>query len=214
MSATSSNDNRNVGAVHTLGELLYADPDQDRVSERDWVALVASIAAGDQAALRAVYERMHRLVFTLTMRITGNRQAAEEVMLDVFHDVWRRASSYDPQGGTVIGWVMNQARSRALDRVRYENRRKRVPPVASQLSDMSVADSETAAEVQDANRLLNAAFAVLTSEERQAIETAFFSELTYAETAVRLSQPLGTIKTRIRSGLEKLRRALQAGVET
>ena len=75
-----------------------------------------------------LYERAHRVVFTFVMRITANRETAEEVTLDVFHDVWRRASRYQEADGTVLGWIMNQARSRAIDRLRFEQRKKRVRP--------------------------------------------------------------------------------------
>src|SRR5688572_17918886 len=101
----------------TLGDVLYADKTIPRESEEIWAALVHSIAAGDQAALHALYERTHRVVFTLIMRIAGNHATAEELTLDVFHDVWRRAPAYDPANGTVLGWIMNQARSRAIDRL-------------------------------------------------------------------------------------------------
>src|SRR6476620_9678416 len=79
----------------TLGEVLYAKPSRPPVPETEWVALVRAIAAGDQDALHALYERAHRAVFTLSMRITASRETAEEVTVDVFHDVWRRASAYD-----------------------------------------------------------------------------------------------------------------------
>src|SRR5688572_32805084 len=93
--------------------------------------MVHAIAAGDAAALDRLYERSHRIVFSLIMRITRSREASEELTLDVFHDVWRRASAYDPQGGTVLGWIMNQARSRAIDRIRFDQRRKRAAPNAA-----------------------------------------------------------------------------------
>ena len=162
------------------------------------------MAAGDQAALRALYERAHRVVFTLTMRITGNRQTAEELTLDVFHDAWRRASTYDPQNGPVLGWLMNQARSRAIDRLRYEQRSKRTARAGETAPEPG---ADRATQTSDERRMLMTGLATLTADERQAIHTAFFAELTYAETATRLGQPLGTVKTRIRSGLEKLRRA-------
>src|SRR5690606_34299674 len=108
----------------TLGDLLYRDASRLPFAEEEWVAQVAAIAAGDQLALHALYQRTHRIVFTLTMRITGNRQTAEELTLDVFHDVWRRAAAFDSRGGTVVGWIMNQARSRAIDRLRFEGRKK------------------------------------------------------------------------------------------
>ena len=103
----------------TLGDILFADR-KPSTPESEWVTLVRSIAARDPRALQALYQRTHRIVFTLIMRITRNRQTAEELTLDVFHDVWRRASTYDAAQGSVVGWVMNQARSRAIDRVRFE----------------------------------------------------------------------------------------------
>ena len=198
--------------TRTLGDLLYANKTTRRVSEQEWVGLVQAIAVGDEQALHALYEQTHRIVFTLTMRITGNRETAEELTLDVFHDVWRRASAYDPASGSVIGWMMNQARSRAIDRLRFEQRKKRVPDHAD--TSVTIAPSSSPHDVLDARdqgRVLRDALQVLTNDERQAIETAFFSELTYREVAAKFNQPLGTVKTRIRSGLEKLRQAL-AGV--
>jgi RNA polymerase sigma-70 factor, ECF subfamily len=199
------------GTTGTLGDLLYADKAKTPVPEKEWVGLVQSIGAGDQLALRALYERTHRLVFTLILRITNNRETAEELTLDVFHDVWRRATHFDAAGGSVIGWIMNQARSRAIDRVRFEQRKKRVNPHADgPLAAAAASGSDEAFELSEQRRLLVNALAVLTPDERRTIETAFFSELTYAEAAVQLNQPLGTVKTRIRSGLEKLRQALRA----
>jgi RNA polymerase sigma-70 factor (ECF subfamily) len=126
--ASGSHQNQPNCASGTLGDLLYADKAKTPVSEKEWGALVQSIATGDQHALHALFERTHRIVFTLIVRITNNRETAEELTLDVFHDVWRRAPTYDPAGGSVVGWIMNQARSRAIDRVRFELRKKRVNP--------------------------------------------------------------------------------------
>src|ERR1044072_3966079 len=108
----------------TLGDVLYAKA-KAPVPEQEWATLVQAIAAGDQLALHALYERAHRIVFTLIMRITANRETAEELTIDVFHDIWRRALRYDAANGTVLGWIMNQARSRAIDRLRFESRQKR-----------------------------------------------------------------------------------------
>jgi RNA polymerase sigma-70 factor, ECF subfamily len=213
MVSGSNHDHRDTGPAGTLGDLLYADQAQPRVSESEWRELVEAIAAGDQLALRALYDRSHRLVFTLTMRILGNRASAEEVTLDVFHDVWRRASTYDGTGGSVLGWIMNQARSRAIDRLRFEARKKRTH---TGVEDPQVATitAEDAAEDAEQIPALRRALEGLTPDERQAIETAYFSEFTYVEVAHRLNQPLGTIKTRIRSALGKLRRALSTGANT
>lgn len=193
----------------TLGDLLYADKAKPPVSESHWVGLVQSIATGDQLALHALYDQTNRIVFTLILRITSNRETAEELTLDVFHDVWRRAPAYDPAVGSVVGWIMNQARSRAIDRLRFENRKKRIDPDGEGLPPTTpTKDPQEACQFEEASRLLQSALASLTPEERQAIETAFFSELTYQEVAEKLNQPLGTIKTRIRSGLGKLRQTL------
>jgi hypothetical protein len=86
-----------------LGELVYSDKGKARVSETDWLAIVECIAAGDQLALPTLYERTHRIVFTLAMRIIGNRESAEELTLDVFHEVWRRASTYE-----CCGWLCHR----------------------------------------------------------------------------------------------------------
>jgi RNA polymerase sigma-70 factor (ECF subfamily) len=190
----------------TLGDVLYARS-KAPVPEQNWAALVQSIAAGDQLALHALYERAHRMVFTLIMRITANRETAEELTIDVFHDVWRRASRYDAENGTVLGWIMNQARSRAIDRLRFESRKKRIH--GRDVAEVA-ADPREVLELFEQSESLRAALAALTPDERQAIETTFFAGLTHAEAAARLNQPLGTIKTRIRSGLHKLRHTLTA----
>ena len=141
------------------------------------------------------------------MRITADRETAEELTIDVFHDVWRRASRYDAANGTVLGWIMNQARSRAIDRLRFETRQKRSHGGTAEPPAEMATDTRDVAEQREA---LRAALAALTSDERQAIETTFFAGLTYAEAAAQLNQPLGTIKTRIRSALHKLRHMLAA----
>jgi len=149
------------------------------------------------------------------MRMTHSRETAEELTLDVFHDVWRRASAYNPEDGSVVGWIMNQARSRAIDRVRFEQRKKRVNPTGeSPVPQAAPHDPLDVVDVKEQGRLMREALKVLTPEERQAIEAAFFSELTYQEVADRLQQPLGTVKTRIRSALGKLRQALGASKDS
>ncbi|MPZ44093.1 MAG: sigma-70 family RNA polymerase sigma factor [Betaproteobacteria bacterium] len=196
-------------SVLTLGDLLYGDKPDNTLSEIDLVALVQCMAAGDLRALQALYERTHRIVFTLIVRITNNRETAEELTVDLFHDLWRRAASYDAANGSVMGWIMNQARSRAIDRLRFEQRKKRVNQHPDEpVWAAAASNPHDSLEMQQQSRLLRNAMAELSPHERQAIETAFFSELTYAETAARLNEPLGTVKTRIRSGLQKLRMAL------
>lgn len=171
----------------TLGDVLYAKAGP-LVPEQDWVALVQSISTGDQLALHALYERAHRIVFTLLVRLAGNRETAEELTLDLFHDIWHRASSYDAANSTVIAWIMNQARLRAIERLGLECHK----------------------ECSNGGRDLRFALAGLTPKERLAIEITFFGGLTYAEAAESLDQSPASIKTHIRSGLHKLRDALSA----
>ena len=166
---------RNNNLPATLGDVLYAKS-KAPVPEQEWAALVQSIAAGDQLALHALYDRAHRIVFTLIMRITANRETAEELTIDVFHDVWRRASRYDAANGTVLGWIMNQARSRAIDRLRFESRKKRShadgdmqPPAEA------AADPRDVLELREQGDALRAALTTLTPDERQAIEATFFA---------------------------------------
>jgi RNA polymerase sigma-70 factor (ECF subfamily) len=193
----------------TLGDILYADPSKIRVSEDEWLQLVRAVSRGDQQALHSLYERTYRIVFTLIVRITANRETAEEVTLDVYFEVWRKAATYDPANGSVVGWIMNQARSRAIDRLRFDQRKKRVNTYPhSSRSTTDIVDPQQVCLFKEQSRLLQNALEVLTPDERRSIETAFFSELTYEETARKLNQPLGTVKTRIRSGLGKLRETL------
>jgi len=176
----------------TLGDLLYTDTSKTPISERDWVDLVQAIGAGDQLALRALFDRMHRVVFTLMMRLTDDREAAEALTLDVFHDVWRRASTFDAAGGSVVTWIMNQTRSRAIDHLQSEHGRRASPGA-------------------DLSSPLRNALVTLTPMERQVIETAFFSGIGFADVAARLHQPLDVVETNVHSGLHKLRRALAPG---
>lgn len=104
----------------TLGDVLYAGQHEDFLEERDWLVLVNYIAAGDHRALRQLYERTHRLVFSLLVRMTHSRETAEYLTVQVFYDVWKKAPAYDPAAGSVIGWVMNQARAKAIDHLRID----------------------------------------------------------------------------------------------
>src|SRR3954469_5990754 len=113
MSATRPLQNAEAASALTLGSLLYGDGNKARVSEEAWVALVTAVAAQDMRALHTLYGLLHGFVFTIALRITTSRSSAEEVTVDVFHALWNRAPRYSPADGTVVGWVMNLARSRS-----------------------------------------------------------------------------------------------------
>jgi len=142
------------------------------------------------------------------MRITHDRAAAEELTLDVYYGLWQRASKYDPASGSVVGWVMNEARSRALDRLRFEQRKKRIDRYPEDPLSAPAASESSQRLVVEQSRVLQGALAALSQDERDAIEAAFLSESTYAEVAAKLNQPPDAVGKRIGSGLAKLRRAL------
>ncbi len=196
----------------TLGDLLYATTARPRPTEMDWVALVRAIGTGDQCAFLELYQRTNRIAFTLIMRIVGDKCSAEEVTLDLFHDIWRRASEYEVSAGSVLGWILNHARSLAVDRIREEHRKKHTSPSSDDAMTDRVGGRGEAIELERTSRLLRRAVAGLQPGERIAIERAFFSDLTYVELASQLAEPVGTVRTRIRIGLQKLRFALWDGV--
>jgi RNA polymerase sigma-70 factor (ECF subfamily) len=193
----------------TLRDVLYAGQPEAAASEDEWASLVAETAGGNQQAFAEIYSRTHRLVFTLITRIVHSRETAEEVALDVYLGVWQRAGTYDRGTGSVLAWIMNLARSRAIDRLRHDTRVKRTNPLPHRgASDNEIIDLTGRRHMEDVRRELERALCALTPDERDAIEGAYFRDATYEDVAERLRQPLGTIKTRIRSALAKLRAAL------
>jgi DNA-directed RNA polymerase specialized sigma24 family protein len=111
----------------TLGDLLYRDRSKRRIPESAWVAQVRAIANQDAKALRTLFDIAHPMVLSLAQRITQNRETAEEVTLEVFYEIWLRAPDFDPSGGPVISWIMNMARSRALERGHRDPGKKSQP---------------------------------------------------------------------------------------
>jgi len=176
VNAASSNQN-----TLTLGELLYADPSVAGTSERDWIALVRAIAAGDESALRVLYEKTYPVVFTYLIRLTGHRELTDELIINVYQDIWCEAPLFNVTDGPVLGWIMRQARTAAL------------------------AGGSSSRTPEDPR--LQRALATLTVDEREAIEAMFLKGLSYSEMAAQWDEPLGTIESRIRSGLAKLHQA-------
>jgi RNA polymerase sigma-70 factor, ECF subfamily len=153
--------------------VLYTDKSKDYIGEDEWVRLVRSVAAEDELALYDLYQRTHRLVFTLCVRVTRDRETAEDLTIDVLHQVWRRAALYNPADGTVLGWIMNLARSRALERVSFEPRQKSVDPnPGTAPTETPSPDLEEALQVREPAARVREALAALTPDERQAIETS------------------------------------------
>jgi RNA polymerase sigma-70 factor, ECF subfamily len=190
----------------TLGDVLYAGS-RAAEPEQSWAALVESIARGDEFALHALYERAHRIVFTLCIRIVGRREIAEELTIDVFYDLWRTAARFDNAKDTVLSWIMNHTRSRAMDRLQFEVRKKQTYGADTRGYE-GWFDPDGCAEMSERPNQLHRALAILSPEERRAIETIFFAGLTRSEAAARLQQSLDNVTAQIRSGLHKLRQTL------
>jgi RNA polymerase sigma-70 factor (ECF subfamily) len=173
--------------------------------------LIALIQRRHEPALGALYDRYIRLVYAIALRITGDRETAEEVVQDVFQNVWQAAGSFQAGVGSLSAWLMGITRHRAIDATRSKRERARAREQAIDILPPPSGESSLDREV--AERMLRAtvrlALAELPASQRQAIELAYYGGLTRAEIAERLNEPLGTIKTRLRLGLVKLRDLLQ-----
>lgn len=177
----------------------------------DDLALVAAMARREERAASMLYDRHSAVMFGLALRMVGETADAEDVVLDAFSQAWRDAARYDASRGTVAGWLTTIVRTRALDLIRARGRRARMMDTAGAQSDEPVAMGTGFAEpdrrVDEAERAtaVSTALDVLPAAQRRAIELAFFEGLTHNEVADRLREPLGTVKTRIRLGMQKLR---------
>jgi RNA polymerase sigma-70 factor, ECF subfamily len=178
-------------------------------------ALIARAADGDQQAIAALYDRYGATLYAVAYRVLGERADAEDVLIEVFAQAWREASRFEASRGSVAGWLTMIARSRALDLVRARARRERITAKATRQSTDAPAmgnrpvNPSDSYEMTERRRQVTAALEALSPPQRQAIELAFFEGLSQSEIAERLAEPLGTIKTRVRLGMQKLRESLR-----
>jgi len=171
------------------------------------ISLLQRVAARDASAMSELYDRHSRLLFGLIVRILRDRSEAEEVLQDVYVVVWNRAETYDAALGSPLGWLVRIARNRAIDRLRSNDARMRV--AASAASEAPPPESpEARASCGEQQRAVARALGALPTEQRRLIEDAYFLGLTQSELAERHTLPLGTVKTRIRTGLLALRQQL------
>ena len=174
------------------------------------VEIVERIVGGDRSALAILYDRYANAVYSLAWRVVGSAADAEEVTQEVFTQAWRQAGRYDPERASAAGWLLNITRTRAIDRLRANRTRQRVTNDEERVAiapDPGTDQEGRAIESERAARV-RSAIQALSAPQREAIELAYFGGLSHGEIAERLREPLGTIKTRIRSGLLKLRDAL------
>jgi RNA polymerase sigma-70 factor, ECF subfamily len=173
-------------------------------------AALERMARGDHEALAELYDRHGRLIFSLALRILRDQSDAEDIVQDVFSQAWRQAARYESSRGNAVAWLLNLTRSRAIDRLRGRRARPETTagdPASLDLPDRSRPLDQQIALSHEAARI-RAAVDELSVLQRVAIELAFYEGLTHVEIADRLELPLGTVKTRIRQGLLKLRERL------
>jgi RNA polymerase sigma-70 factor (ECF subfamily) len=174
--------------------------------------LVRRMAAGDETALGALYDRYSPLLHAVVLRIVGDAADAEEVLEETFWQAWRQAGRYEESRGGLSTWLVMIARSRAVDRVRArrrvrEERWDELPEPVADPSDIGDSPFESA-RADELRRIVGRALAGLPAEQRQAVELAYFRGMSQTEIAEATGQPLGTVKTRARLALQKLREAL------
>jgi RNA polymerase sigma-70 factor (ECF subfamily) len=198
-------------------------------AERSDAALVSSVAAGDAQALAALYDRHADVIYRAAYRRLGDSQLAEEVLQDTYLALWNRAELYDERQGSLLAWLGTIARNRAIDRLRAAGRRPLGVPLSALLVDDSQddraldramssggllgsgpppLDPEEHMDAAELRAEVQVALARIPQLERQVLELAYFEDLTQSEIAIRLSWPLGTVKTRTRRGLLRLRALL------
>jgi RNA polymerase sigma-70 factor (ECF subfamily) len=176
--------------------------------------LLARVVKGDQQAFSQLYDHSSTLLFTLAVRILGNREEAAELLQDVYLEVWRKVSRYDIGRGTPIAWLVTLTKSRAIDRLRarasrgYRTTNPLEAGTAAQMADPGPSPLETQAD-QELRMAVGTAVGDLPQAQQQAIELAYYEGLSHTEIAARLNQPLGTVKTRIKLGMSKLRESLR-----
>ena len=182
-------------------------------SRRDPVlsALVKRMADGEESALGQLYDETSSLLFALLLRMLRSREDAEEAMLDAYSRAWRNASTFDPSRGSVTAWLVMMARSIAIDRIRASATRlskteELIDPAAKPASGPG---PEEDAWMGQQRERVQAALRRLPHEQRHAVELAFFSGLSHSELAGAIGAPLGTVKTRVRLGLARLRTLLE-----
>lgn len=167
---------------------------------------IAEIARGDRRAFEKFYDRYASLVFTFAMRILRDRPAAEDLLQEIFLQVWRDAGSYSAERGAPEAWLITMTRSRAIDRLRSIRRRERsFVPMERPSGKEHDAAVESGAAAAEARVMVGSALAQLSEGLRRIMELAYFDGLSQSEIAARLNEPLGTVKTRMRAALERLR---------
>lgn len=173
------------------------------------IDLLHAVARHDEAALADLYERYRIILYSLILRILHDREEAEDVLQETFIQVWRRAADFDEARGRAFTWLVTIARSRALDRLRSLGSRQRVATEAAAVTPTESSDAADEALGTEQGSIVRRALAELPEDQKRALYLAYFEGLTQSEIATRLGNPLGTVKTRMRTGMIKLREVLR-----
>jgi RNA polymerase sigma-70 factor (ECF subfamily) len=189
---------------------MEPDPSLDLEAE---IELLRRIGAGDLSSFEELYRRFGGMLFATIIRILKHQEAAEDVLQDVFLQIWEKAPLYDPVRGKPLTWIVTLARNKAIDRLRSTQRSHRlhseVEREAQAFDPTEENNSADALEAVEKGQLVREAVQKLSKDQREAISLAFFSGLTQTEIAERLGEPLGTVKARIRRGMMRLREVLK-----
>ncbi len=181
---------------------------QPELAQESDILLLKAIAARDEAALAQLYDRYRTILFGLLMRILNNREEAEDVLQEVFLQVWRKAADFDESRGRPFTWLVTLARSRGIDRLRTLASRERVAEAGAREVSEEISDAANDAFKSERRGLVSNALAKLPDEQKRPIMLAYFDGLTQSEIATRTGAPLGTVKTRMRTGMIRLRELL------
>lgn len=194
-----------------LGPVLFAVV-QFGPNQPSDAALTRRLAQKDSSALEPLYDRYSRPVYSLVLRILQQPGNAEEVLQDVFLQLWSNAHRYDPARGPLAPWLLTMARHRALDLLRLKREKQRRQEDELDFRDMicSAPNPETLAQQEGRATTVRAVMGALPERQRRAIELAYFEGMTHSEIAESMSEPLGTVKSWIRNGLLRLRQELEA----
>jgi RNA polymerase sigma-70 factor (ECF subfamily) len=176
--------------------------------------LIRSAAEGDQQALATLYDTTSRTIYGLLLRILADPSAAEEVLLDVYAQVWRKANSYSRERGTPLAWLTTIARSRAIDRLRRTRQeQQRTEPLDEFVRGAGGESVEEVVRAGEVREVVRAALDALAPEQRELIELAYYGGMSHSEIAAARGLPLGTVKTRTRLGMMRLREMLKPAWE-
>jgi RNA polymerase sigma-70 factor, ECF subfamily len=184
------------------------NPDHAKELEAE-IELLRRVGRGDRGSFEELYDRLSGVLFSVAYRVLNNEAAAEDVLQDVFVQIWEKAPLYDPAIGKPLTWALTLTRNKAIDRLRATQRRSRLQDKVQQESEVfeqfDARSSFEALASAEAGKLVREAMEKLSQDQRQVIELAFFSSMTQTEISELLNLPLGTIKARIRRGMMKLR---------